>query len=215
MYTDSITAQIDTVTKIFMVTNDKFLFLGLRTIIPNLFLINMEECDSDSIDHVITTNIQDSKYAVIFDNRITLKVFNRLMSNFFCSTSCISSMLLDMQGKNCARMFIGEPPKINARTIEGIYNQVNRCLLNFSTINFRRRISTYRITPNEFQIISSMLNGKNLRDISRALTLSEKKLYTYRDRLHHRFGFSNFNEACLFIFRNEMLSDPALTQLIK
>ena len=205
-----IDGEITMVRKIFIVTSDMYLYLGLKSADHQITLLYINPDGVFDMDESIVNEVFNMKHAVIFDNRISLRNFNRLMSTIFSTKNCISSMLIDMNGKPCARMYIGEAPKVNSKTLMGIIRQIHSCVSSSTQINFKNKISRYELSERESHIIRAMLNGERVKFLSQSLTISEKNLYNYRGRLHTRLGFSNFNEACLFIFKNEVLLDSLL-----
>lgn len=197
---------------IFFVTNDRFLYAGLKSIIPNVELVHVKESYHTEAIELIIRKVQDLKYAVIFDNRITLKSFNRLMGEYFKSSHCISSLIMDMKGKSCVTLFTGYPPKIDAKTPSGVLLQIMDCISSGEHISLDNVKYRYEISRKEFEIIMAMLIGDHFEDLSRKLYVNKKTLYHHRGRMHLRFGFSSFNEVCLFIFRNKILQDPVMSR---
>lgn len=47
--------------------------------------------------------------------------------------------------------------------------------------------------------------GRSMEEIADKLNMSVKSLYRKRTVLSERLGAGNFNEACLFIFKNKLL----------
>lgn len=47
--------------------------------------------------------------------------------------------------------------------------------------------------------------GMTMEEVAVNLNTSLKSLYRKRTALYERLGLDNFNEACLFIFRNKLL----------
>ncbi|SQC48841.1 LuxR family transcriptional regulator [Klebsiella pneumoniae] len=65
-----------------------------------------------------------------------------------------------------------------------------------------------RLSLSEQLMLRLLMAGMTMEEVAVNLNTSLKSLYRKRTALYERLGLDNFNEACLFIFRNKLLSRP-------
>ena len=73
-----------------------------------------------------------------------------------------------------------------------------------------RRLTTkwllnLRLSTHETIMLRLLRAGMSMEEIAGELNTSVKSLYRKRMALSERLGAENFNEACLFIFKNKLL----------
>ena len=56
------------------------------------------------------------------------------------------------------------------------------------------------------------MTGMTMEEAADMLNMSVRGLYRQRTELAERLGVENFNEACLFIFKNNLLKLPGDTR---
>lgn len=62
-----------------------------------------------------------------------------------------------------------------------------------------------RLSLSEQLMLRLLMAGMTMEEVAVNLNTSLKSLYCKRTALYERLGLDNFNEACLFIFRNKLL----------
>ncbi|MFV1145456.1 LuxR C-terminal-related transcriptional regulator, partial [Klebsiella pneumoniae] len=62
-----------------------------------------------------------------------------------------------------------------------------------------------RLSLSEQLMLRLLMAGMTMEEVAVNLNTSLKSLYRKRTALYERLGLDNFNEACLFIFRNKLL----------
>lgn len=62
-----------------------------------------------------------------------------------------------------------------------------------------------RLSLSEQLMLRLLTAGMTMEEVAVNLNTSLKSLYRKRTALYERLGLDNFNEACLFIFRNKLL----------
>ena len=73
-----------------------------------------------------------------------------------------------------------------------------------------RRLTTkwllnLRLSTHEAIMLRLLRAGMSMEEVAEELNTSIKSLYRTRTALSERLGAENFNEACLFIFKNKLL----------
>ena len=73
-----------------------------------------------------------------------------------------------------------------------------------------RRLTTkwllnLRLSMHEAIMLRLLRAGMSMEEVASELGMSVKSLYRKRTALSERLGAENFNEACLFIFKNKLL----------
>lgn len=61
------------------------------------------------------------------------------------------------------------------------------------------------LSTDEAMMLRLLRSGMTMEEVASALKTSVKSLYRKRTALTERLGAQNFNEACLFIFKNKLL----------
>ncbi|HBQ8794629.1 TPA: LuxR family transcriptional regulator, partial [Klebsiella quasipneumoniae] len=62
-----------------------------------------------------------------------------------------------------------------------------------------------RLSMTEQLMLRFLGAGMTMEEVALNLNTSLKSLYRKRTALYERLGLDNFNEACLFIFKNKLL----------
>ena len=181
-------------TSIVLVTQDRYLVRGMRIFFPDIILL-------DSIDRNIFDNGAD-EYSVLIDSRAPLRLYDYLIRHPARTKKTICCVMLDMREENLRSMKLLMNTALTAPDMASLFNLV----LNMKG----RRLTTkwllnLRLSTHETIMLRLLRAGMSMEEIAGELNTSVKSLYRKRMALSERLGAENFNEACLFIFRNKLL----------
>ncbi|RAU36481.1 LuxR family transcriptional regulator [Enterobacter sp. ECC-175] len=183
-------------TSIVLVTQDRYLFWGMRMFFPNIILL-------DSIDRNIFDSGAD-EYSVLIDSRSPLSLYSYLIRHSARTKKKINCVMLDMRHRdeNLLSMKLLMDTSFTTSDAASFFSLV----LNMKG----RRVTTkwllnLRLCTHEAIMLKLLRAGKTMEEAARELGTSVKGLYRKRTALSERLGAENFNEACLFIFKNKLL----------
>ena len=175
-------------TSIVLVTQDCFLVRGMRLFFPDIICLS-------SIDRNIF-DTDANEYTVLIDSRTPLRLYDYLIRHPARTRKTICCVMLDM------RMKLFMNTSLTAPDMASLFNLV----LDMKG----RRLTTkwllnLRLSRHEAIMIRLLKAGRSMEEIADKLNMSVKSLYRKRTVLSERLGAGNFNEACLFIFKNKLL----------
>ena len=186
-------------TSILLVTQDSYLVRGIELLFPDIIQL-------DSIDHKVFDGSAD-EYSVLIDSRSPLHCYDYLIHDASRSKKPVSCILLDMRYREAEmlnmKLFLRnllEPTDITA---------LFTLLLNMKS---RRLTSVWLenlvLSDDERLMLHLLMKGMTMEEAAEMLNTSVRGLYRLRTELSERLGVENFNEACLFIFKNKLLDLP-------
>lgn len=70
------------------------------------------------------------------------------------------------------------------------------------------------LSDAERLMLHLLMAGMTMEEAADMLNMSVRGLYRQRTELSERLGVENFNEACLFIFKNNLLALPGDTRAL-
>ena len=186
-------------TSILLVTQDSYLVRGIELLFPDIIQL-------DSIDHKVFDGSAD-EYSVLIDSRSPLHCYDYLIHDASRSKKPVSCILLDMRYREAEmlnmKLFLRnllEPTDITA---------LFTLLLNMKS---RRLTSAWLenlvLSDDERLMLHLLMKGMTMEEAAEMLNTSVRGLYRQRTELSERLGVENFNEACLFIFKNKLLDLP-------
>ena len=186
-------------TSILLVTQDSYLVRGIELLFPDIIQL-------DSIDHKVFDGSAD-EYSVLIDSRSPLHCYDYLIHDASRSKKPVSCILLDMRYREAEmlnmKLFLRnllEPTDITA---------LFTLLLNMKS---RRLTSVWLenlvLSDAEQLMLHLLMTGMTMEEAADMLNMSVRGLYRQRTELAERLGVDNFNEACLFIFKNKLLDLP-------
>ncbi|HDS6504539.1 TPA: helix-turn-helix domain-containing protein [Enterobacter asburiae] len=168
----------------------------MRIFFPDIILL-------DSIDRNIFDNGAD-EYSVLIDSRSPLRLYDYLIRHPARTKKTICCVMLDMRHReeNLLSMKLFMNTSLTAPDMASLFNLV----LNMKG----RRLTTkwllnLRLSTHEAIMLRLLRAGMPMEAIADELNTSVKSLYRKRTALSERLGAENFNEACLFIFKNKLL----------
>ncbi len=183
-------------TSIVLVTQDRYLVRGMRIFFPDIILL-------DSIDRKIFDNSAD-EYSVLIDSRSPLRLYDYLIRHPARTRKTIGCVMLDMRHREenqlSMRMFMNTaiPVADMASLFNLVLNMKGRRLTTKWLLNLR-------LSTHEAIMLRLLRAGMSMEEVAEELNTSIKSLYRTRTALSERLGAENFNEACLFIFKNKLL----------
>jgi DNA-binding CsgD family transcriptional regulator len=169
---------------------------GHEAFFPDIILL-------DSIDRNIFDNGAD-EYSVLIDSRSPLRLYDYLIRHPARTRKTICCVMLDMRHReeNLLSMKLFMNTSLTAPDMASLFNLV----LNMKG----RRLTTkwllnLRLSTHEAIMLRLLRAGMSMEAVADELNTSVKSLYRKRTALSERLGAENFNEACLFIFKNKLL----------
>lgn len=193
--------------KVFLLSDDIFLFSGIKAWLPNLVLADVRTYIAETQSFMP----QYSSCLLIIDNRLpVLRVSKWLQRNStqFLHMICV---VIRMNGNDCISrgyekysVIKGQLPPMEmiARIKEKLFADVDffddaKCSPLFA----------FRLTEFEKEMLCASFSKERLRGFCSANSLTIKSLYRYRDKITCRLGLSSFNEVIIFLTRNRLLGD--------
>ncbi|HAS1783792.1 MULTISPECIES: LuxR C-terminal-related transcriptional regulator [Enterobacter] len=155
----------------------------------------------------IDRNIFDTgadEYTVLIDSRTPLRLYDYLIRHPARTRKTICCVMLDMghRDEDLLSMKLFMNTSLTAPDMASLFNLV----LDMKG----RRLTTkwllnLRLSRHEAIMLRLLKAGRSMEEIAEKLNMSVKSLYRKRTMLSERLGAGNFNEACLFIFKNKLL----------
>ena len=183
-------------TSIVLVTQDRYLVRGMRIFFPDIILL-------DSIDRNIFDNGAD-EYSVLIDSRAPLRLYDYLIRHTARTRKTICCVMLDMRPReedlHSMKLFMNT--SLTPPDMASLFNLV----LDMKGWRLTTKwLLNLRLSRHEAIMIRLLKAGRSMEEIADKLNMSVKSLYRKRTVLSERLGAGNFNEACLFIFKNKLL----------
>ena len=183
-------------TSIVLVTQDCFLVRGMRLFFPDIICL----CSIDR--NIFDTDANE--YTVLIDSRTPLRLYDYLIRHPARTRKTICCVMLDMRPReedlHSMKLFMNT--SLTPPDMASLFNLVlemkgwrltTKWLLNL------------RLSRHEAIMLRLLKAGRSMEEIADKLNMSVKSLYRKRTALSERLGAGNFNEACLFIFKNKLL----------
>lgn len=169
---------------------------GDEDIFPDIILL-------DSIDRKIFDNGAD-EYSVLIDSRAPLRLYDYLIRHPARTKKTICCVMLDMRHReeNLLSMKLFMNTSLTAPDMASLFNLV----LNMKGKRLTTKwLLNLRLSTHEAIMLRLLRAGMAMEEVAQELNTSIKSLYRKRTALSERLGAENFNEACLFIFKNKLL----------
>lgn len=185
-------------TSILLVTQDCYLVKGIKIFFPDIIQLS-------SINHQVFES-QADEYSVLIDSRSPLRCYDYLILNAVKARKPVYCVMLDMRQRESQlfslKMFLNTSP--SSADMAGLFTL-------FLNMNSKRLtpvwLENLGLSAHEQNMLRMLNAGMTMEEIAGVLKVSVKGLYRERTALYERLGATNFNEACLFIFRNRLLED--------
>ncbi|CAD5673038.1 Uncharacterised protein [Escherichia coli] len=182
---------------ILLVTQDIYLIRGMREFFPDLILLN-------SVDRNIFDSDTD-EYSVLIDSRSPLWLYDYLILNSARMRKIILCIMLDMRYQE------QEAQLLSLKFMSMSLMPLDMVSLFRLLVNINGKILTVgwlndlRLSAHEKKMLQLLKDGMTMEEAASELDISAKGLYRMRTALCERLQVENFNEACLFIFKNKLL----------
>lgn len=186
-------------TSILLVTQDYYLVKGMKIFFPDIIQLG-----------TINRKIFDSgadEYSVLIDSRSPLSFYDYLIYDATKMRKLACCIMLDMRQREAQLLSLKLVPNTSSKSI-------NRSPLFGFFINMRCErltqvwLKNLELSSHEQIMLRLLRAGMTMDEVASKLNMSVKGLYRERTALYERLGMANFNEACLFIFKNELLKYP-------
>lgn len=185
-------------TSILLVTQDCYLVKGIKIFFPDIIQLS-------SINHQVFES-QADEYSVLIDSRSPLRCYDYLIINAVKARKPVYCVMLDMRQRESQlfslKMFL------NTSRSSGDIAGLLTLFLNMKSKRLTPVwLENLGLSVHEQSMLRMLNAGMSMEEIAGVLKVSVKGLYRERTALYERLGATNFNEACLFIFRNRLLDD--------
>lgn len=185
-------------TSILLVTQDCYLVKGIKIFFPDIIQLS-------SINHQVFES-QADEYSVLIDSRSPLRCYDYLILNAVKARKPVYCVMLDMRQRESQlfslKMFL------NTFSSSGDMAGLFTLFLNMKSKRLTPVwLENLGLSVHEQSMLRMLNAGMTMGEIAAVLKVSVKGLYRERTALYERLGATNFNEACLFIFRNRLLED--------
>ena len=185
-------------TSVLLVTQDCYLVKGIKIFFPDIIQLS-------SINHQVFES-QADEYSVLIDSRSPLRCYDYLIINAVKARKPVYCVMLDMRQRESQlfslKMFL------NTSRSSGDMAGLLTLFLNMKSKRLTPVwLENLGLSVHEQSMLRMLNAGMSMEEIAGELKVSVKGLYRERTALYERLGATNFNEACLFIFRNRLLED--------
>ena len=185
-------------TSILLVTQDCYLVKGIKIFFPDIIQLS-------SINHQVFES-QADEYSVLIDSRSPLRCYDYLILNAVKARKPVYCVMLDMRQRESQlfslKMFLNT--SLSSGDMAGLFT----LFLNMKSKRLTPVwLENLGLSAHEQSMLRMLNAGMSMEEIASVLKVSVKGLYRERTALYERLGATNFNEACLFIFRNRLLED--------
>ncbi|EKY6398750.1 LuxR C-terminal-related transcriptional regulator (plasmid) [Escherichia coli O170:H18] len=169
----------------------------MREFFPDLILLN-------SVDRNIFDSDTD-EYSVLIDSRSPLWLYDYLIRNSARMRKIILCIMLDMRYQEQEAQLLSL--KFMSMSLMPLdMASLFRLLANINgKILTVRWLNDLRLSVHEKKMLQLLKDGMTMEEAASELDISAKGLYRMRTALCERLQVENFNEACLFIFKNKLL----------
>ena len=183
-------------TSIVLVTQDCFLVRGMRLFFPDIICL----CSIDR--NIFDTDANE--YTVLIDSRTPLRLYDYLIRHPARTKKTICCVMLDMRPReedlHSMKLFMNT--SLTPPDMASLFNLV----LDMKGWRLTTKwLLNLRLSRHEAIMLRLLKAGRSMEEIADKLNMSVKSLYRKRTALSERLGAGNFNEACLFIFKNKLL----------
>lgn len=185
-------------TSIVLVTQDYYLVKGMKIFFPDIIQLG-------SINRKIFDSGAD-EYSLLIDSRSPLSFYDYLIRDATKMRKLACCIMLDMRQR--------EAQLLNLKLVLNTSSDsMNVAPLFGYFINMRCErltqvwLKSLELSPHEEIMLRLLRAGMTMDEVANKLNTSVKSLYRERTELYERLGMANFNEACLFIFKNELLKN--------
>lgn len=183
-------------TSIVLVTQDCFLVRGMRLFFPDIICL----CSIDR--NIFDTDANE--YTVLIDSRTPLRLYDYLIRHPARTRKTICCVMLDMRPReedlHSMKLFMNT--SLTPPDMASLFNLV----LDMKGWRLTTKwLLNLRLSTHEAIMLRLLRAGMSMEAVADELNTSVKSLYRKRTALSERLGAENFNEACLFIFKNKLL----------
>ena len=183
-------------TSIVLATQDCFLVRGMRLFFPDIICL----CSIDR--NIFDTDANE--YTVLIDSRTPLRLYDYLIRHPARTRKTICCVMLDMRPReedlHSMKLFMNT--SLTPPDMASLFNLV----LDMKGWRLTPKwLLNLRLSRHEAIMLRLLKAGRSMEEIADKLNMSVKSLYRKRTALSERLGAGNFNEACLFIFKNKLL----------
>ncbi|HBT4732713.1 TPA: EAL domain-containing protein [Klebsiella quasipneumoniae subsp. similipneumoniae] len=193
--------------KIFLLTDDNYLYLGMRNILSDLVFIDLQ-----SIFHPVQTTT--SNIALFIDNRLPAVIVNNWLeaNNLYIANVCI--FIVRMSDAKCINRGYETYKYIDAKLhLSDFTLCLNKILSPPFLLNRKLQYLKFNLSELDADLLNIFSGKTSIESFCNLYSVTIKKIYKLREGLVSRFGLDNFNELVVFLHRNQFLSQNIETDL--
>lgn len=183
-----------------IVTQDQFFFMGMKQSFPDSVQVGNWN------NQLAKTPLYGRHLTLIIDNRIPLHHMYNLLEWLLLTHKKISAVIFEVSKgvlyQRLTRSFGGYVSTESIKDHRQLHDMVRGNIHNLRTFPFLRICSLHE---HEKAMIQTGICHSDISKQSEVLGYSKKTLYTRRNLMQRRMGFSSFIQVCNFVFRNELL----------
>lgn len=186
-------------TSILLVTQDYYLVKGMKIFFPDIIQLG-------SINRKIFDSGAD-EYSLLIDSRSPLSFYDYLIRDATKMRKLACCIMLDMRQREAQLLNLKLVLNTSSKSINTI--PLFGSFINMRCVRLTQVwLKNLELSPHEQSLLRLLRAGMSMDEVANKLNTSVKSLYRQRTELYERLGMANFNEACLFIFKNELLKYP-------
>lgn len=186
-------------TSILLVTQDYYLVKGMKIFFPDIIQLG-------SINRKIFESGAD-EYSLLIDSRSPLCFYDYLIRDATKMRKLACCIMLDMRQREAQLLNLKLVLNTSSKSINTI--PLFGSFINMRCVRLTQVwLKNLELSPHEQIMLRLLRTGMAMDEVANKLNTSVKSLYRQRTELYERLGMANFNEACLFIFKNELLKYP-------
>jgi len=191
--------------RIFLLSDDIYLFSGLKAFFPNLLLVDINTYVADA--HL--TDPHYSSSVLIIDNRVPYMLARKWKQKNSSQFINVKIIVIRMSENKCFNRgyeyhdFISATEQIHitlAILKKEILNRISAPFLTESG-----NLWSFHLSDFEQEMLGACITQEGQDEFCQANSLTVRALYRYRDKITHRLGFNYFNESLIFLLRNQLL----------
>ena len=182
-----------------LITQDRYLYQGIKGYFPDLILLCAVERRSFSFGY--------EEYAVLVDSRLPLVQWENIITSAEKADAPVLCIMLDMRHSELSplRLKWSLDMSMSHKDVEALFTLLQKVKIDRQA---REWFYDMRLSADERTMMALLRKGLPMEAVAAKLNTSLKSLYRRRSELYERLGLSNFNEACLLMFTDEENNYP-------
>ncbi|VEB98009.1 Uncharacterised protein [Cedecea lapagei] len=182
-----------------LVTQDHYLYQGIRNYFPDIILLRTVERRSFSFGY--------EEYAVLVDSRLPLAQWENIITSAEKAGASVVCIMLDMRHSELSplRLRWSLDMSMSSEDVEALFMLLQKVKIDPQA---REWFYDMRLSLEERTMMALLRKGLPMEVVAEKVNTSLKSLYRRRNEMYERLGLTNFNEACRLIFTDEEQNYP-------